>query len=479
MKKIFLVCGALITLMILILIINTLLFKSKQNFLPTKNISINSAYAKNLSEAIQIKTISYDDPKKLDSASFHKMIRFIKSRYPLSDSLLEQTIINKYSVLYKWKGKNENLKPVLFLAHTDVVPADTNWEHDPFSGDIKDGFIWGRGSLDDKVGVLGILEATEKLLNEKFTPERTIYFAFGHDEEVMGKNGASAIASYLKQKNLSFEYILDEGLMVTDKIVPGIDEPVALIGIAEKGYLTIKLSVKLHGGHGSMPLKENCISVLSSALIKIQEHPFKPEITEPVNQFLESIGPEMPFFKKIIFANRWLFKSLIKSAYQKTESGNALLTTTISPTIFQSGSKDNVIPAEAFATLNIRSLPGHSHEEIIEELKKIFKDERIKIEVLHSLPPSPISSTQSSGFLQIQKTIREIFPHTFVAPSLMIAGTDSKHYASLSPNIYRFLPIRLKQNELKRIHGANEKISEKDYLQAIRFYYQLIHNSTK
>jgi carboxypeptidase PM20D1 len=479
MKKFFISLAILLILFLGVLIFRALNFKSKQQFLPLQKISISSPYVKNLSDAIKIKTISFDDPKQLDSSSFQSMITFLKSRYPLCDSLLEKTIINNYSVLYKWQGKNETLKPLLLLAHTDVVPVEGTWEQDPFSGTIKDGYIWGRGSLDDKVGVLGILEATEKLLKEKFIPERTIYFAFGHDEEVMGKNGASAIAGYLIKKNIQFEYILDEGLMVTDKIVPGIDESVALIGIAEKGYLTIKLSVQLDGGHGSMPLKENSISVLSSALLKIQEHPFDSQITEPVNQFLNYIGPEMPFFKKIVFANQWLFSNIIKSTYKKTASGNALITTTISPTIFQSGSKDNVIPAEAHATLNIRSLPGNTHGEIIARFKKIIDDDRIKFEVLHSMDPSKISSTNTAAYSSIEKTIRQIFPKTFVAPSLMIAGTDSKHYAHLSPNIYRFLPIRLNQNDLKRIHGANERISETDYAQAIRFYYQLIKNSTK
>lgn len=476
MKKFLLFILMVFTALAGILIYNTVLYSSKQSFLQQEKIEVDTACVRKLAESVRIKTISYDDDRFFDSSAFVAFHQFLLLNFPLSDSLLEKEIISKYSLLYKWKGKNESLKPVILLAHSDVVPAEGKWEEDAFSGLLKNGFIWGRGTLDDKVAILGILEATEKLLKENFRPERTIYFAFGHDEEIMGKNGASKIASLLKSRKIEAEFILDEGLVLTEGIVPGIEKKVALIGVAEKGYLTLKLTAEVEGGHGSMPAKENSIGVISKAIVRIQENSFPAQITKPVEVFLDYVGPEMPFLKKIIFANRWLFQGLVINAYEQTPSGNALIRTTVSPTIFTSGIKDNVIPETATAILNVRTLPGRSHEEVVSDIRSLIGDERIKIEVLTSLNPSPVSSVDAAGFKTMEKTIRQIFPDTYVAPSLMIAGTDSKHYAEISPNIYRFLPVRLRKEDLGRIHGSNERIKEEDYKNLIRFYYQLMKN---
>ncbi|MBX9853862.1 MAG: M20 family peptidase [Cytophagaceae bacterium] len=477
MKKAFGTLLALIILFAGILLIKTLRYESRQShYHKTNDIEISETTAQNLSESIRIKTISYDNSPSFDSSVFNNFLIFLEDKFPLCDSLLDKKIINNYSVLYKWKGKNKALKPAILLAHIDVVPAEGKWQEDPFSGLIKDNYIWGRGSLDDKVGVLGTLEAAEILLKENFKPERTVYFAFGHDEEVMGKNGAKKIAEWLKEQKVEAEFILDEGLVVTEGLVPGIENPVALIGIAEKGYLTLKLSVKMHGGHSSMPENETSLGVLSEAISQIERNKPDAKITPPVDAFLSSIGPEMPFAKKIIFANRWLFESAIINTYENTTAGNALVRTTVVPTIISSGVKENVIPDLAEAIVNLRTLPGESNSELIKELKNTIGDERIKIEVLTEINPSSVSPTHTPGFNIIDKSIKQVFPNTYVAPSLMIAGTDSKHYSSISKNIYRFLPIRLSKNDLTRIHGSNERIKVEDYKNVIRFYYQLMKN---
>lgn len=476
MSKLLYIILTAILLLVAVLFTKTFLYSSKQHFQDPVKITVNDSVAVNLSEAIRVKTISYDNKADRDTASFKRFIDLLEKKYPLTHAGLEKTIINKYSLLYKWNGKNKNLKPALLLAHMDVVPAEGKWSEDPFSGSIKNKYIWGRGALDDKVSILGILEACESLRKENFQPERTLYFAFGHDEEVMGREGAKNIAAFLKAQNIQAEFILDEGLVITEGIIPGIEQPAALIGIAEKGYLTVNLSANIEGGHSSMPAHETAIGIVSRALSKIENHEMKASISRPAQEFLDCIGPEMPFFKKIIFANQWLFESLIIQAYEKTPSGNALVRTTVVPTLFNAGVKENSVPAHAQATINLRTLPGESEENIMENLKAIVDDERIKMKITTSIPPSKVSSTTTSGFKVIEKSIRQVFPGTYVAPSLMIAGTDSKHYTEISPNIYRFLPIRLEKSDLSRIHGENERIKIQDYKNVVRFYYMLMQN---
>jgi carboxypeptidase PM20D1 len=478
MKKILIISGLLLAVIILVLLINTFRFSSRQSkIIAAPKITIDSSANTRLSQAIKIPTISYDDRTKFDSSAFQNFIEFLSKQYPLCHSQLKKQIINNYSLVYEWKGKNLSLKPVVLLAHMDVVPAEGKWEEDAFSGVIKNGYLWGRGSLDDKLSVLGIMEAAELLLRTDFAPERTIYFAFGHDEETMGKQGADKIAEWMDANKIKAEFVLDEGLVITEGIVPGIDQPAALIGIAEKGYLTLKLSINLEGGHSSMPNPNTAIGVLSKGISKIQENKFTAEITEPAEKFLEYIGPEMSFFKRIVFANQWLFKSIIISQYEKSASGNALVRTTMVPVIFKSGIKENVVPDYAEAIINLRPLPGKKNNEIVMEIQKMLADERIKIEVVNSISPSNVSSVDSYGFRILDKTIREIFPDALVAPSLMIAGTDSKQYHALTENTYRFLPIRLRKEDLSRIHGENERISIEGYKDVIRFYYQLLRNN--
>ncbi len=344
MKKFFKLTGILLLLLAAVVLTRTFLFKSKQ--LPAEKsapvVSVNDDVVTHLSAGIHFPTISVpDEVLPSDSIALLGFEKLLDSIFPLCDSLLDKEQINTYSRLYTWKGTDPSLKPLLLTAHMDVVPVEEkNWTVSPFGGILKGGYIYGRGSLDDKVSVMGILESVEMLLKENFRPKRTVLLAFGHDEEVGGKNGATQIASFLEKKNIKAEMLIDEGMVVTDKIVPGIDKPVALIGIAEKGYVSLSLSANIQGGHSSMPGKETSIGILSDAVSKLQSHPFPAHFCEPVEQFLDHVGPEMPFFTKMAMANRWLFKSMIIGKYEKTNSGNATVRTTTAPTIFRAGEKD-------------------------------------------------------------------------------------------------------------------------------------------
>jgi carboxypeptidase PM20D1 len=485
LKKFFKYVGIIILLLVIFILTRTFLFTSKQTnaeLLKTV-VPIDDNVSTRLSEAIKFQTVSQDEEGKFeDSSALRQFENFLRTSFPLTDSLLQKEVINGFSLLYTWKGSDPSLKPLILTAHMDVVPAgeEKDWTAPPFSGLIKDGFIWGRGSLDDKGSVMGVMESVEMLLRENFHPKRTVLLAFGHDEEVGGQNGAVQIADYLKKKNVSAEMLVDEGMVITKNIVPGIEKPVALIGVSEKGYVSLQLSVDFAGGHSSMPGKETSIGILSKAISRLQDHPFPARISEPVNLFLNRVGPQMPFFSKMAFANRWLFESVIIHKYEKSNSGNATVRTTTAPTIFRAGVKDNVLPSSATAIINFRILPGETVESVKQYVIKIIDDERVKVSQNgHAQEPSPVSPSDNNAFTTLEKTIQQIFPEIITAPTLMVGASDSRHYTAVCQNIYRFLPVQFESEDLERIHGNNERISVEAYKNSIRFYRQLILNMDK
>ena len=468
------------------MVFKTISFKSKQiSVASIEAVPISDDVVKRLSEVVQIPTTSYED--RIDTAAFLAFQNYLDSNYILVDSLLEKDIVNDFSIVYKWPGKNPRLEPILLMGHIDVVPVEkeswSTWTNPPYSGAISQGFVWGRGTLDDKVSILGILEAIEMLLQADYQPERTVYLACGHDEEISGFNGAQAIARMFKQQGLQFEYILDEGMVLIEDALPGLSKPVALIGTAEKGYTTLKLTVQLpYGGHSSMPPAETVIGILSKAILKLQNNPFPAKIEGPIKTLFEYAGPEMNFPLNTVFANTWLTGNLLKWQLSSTNTTNALIRTTIAPTILRSGVKDNVLPTEATAKINFRIAPNETTESVLNYVKKVINDKRILVEtsdVKFSSDPSPISEINSFGYRVIEKTAHEIFPDIYVAPTLVLAATDSRHYIDVSKNIYRFAPLRMKQVDTKRIHGIDERIGTEDYKNAIRFYHQLLKNSCK
>ena len=460
-------------------------FSSKQiskEKIPT--IEIDQATIERFSNALKIKTISPENPKDFDSLSFNKFNHYLETTYPLTDSLLVKKQFSNYSHLYQWEGTDTNLKPIVLMAHLDVVPVIeenlTDWKQPPFDGKVVNDTLWGRGTIDDKIGVIGLLEATERLLKEGYEPERTLYLSFGHDEEIGGLKGAKVIVEYLKAQGVEAEYVLDEGGTISQGIIPGITKDVALIGVAEKGYVSLELSVKKEGGHSSMPEKESAIDILSAAIVKVKSQPFPAKLAGPIAGFIEYLGPEMSGINRFIFANRWLFSSIITGVYEKTGSGNALVRTTTAPTIFNAGVKDNVIPQNAKATINFRIMSGEDSNSVMDRVKKLINDPRIKIEKGRmQSEPSKVSSTNSFGFRQLQSTIAEVYPDALVAPFLVIAGTDAKHFEPIANDIYRFSPMIINANNIKSFHGLNERIAVKDFKQAVRFYHRLIENSTK
>lgn len=469
-----------------IVCVKTLTFNSRQIITsPAEVINIDDAVIQRLAEVTRIPTVSY--PERIDTTAFLAFRNYLANRFPLVDSLLEKTTVNEYSLVYKWAGKNPRLEPILLLGHIDVVPVEKEswgeWTQPPYSGAISDGYIWGRGTLDDKVSILGALEAFDLLLRENYQPERSIYLACGHDEEIGGNNGAKAIARRFAQQGIQFEYVIDEGMLIINDALPGLSQPVALIGTAEKGYTTLQMTVNLaDGGHSSMPPPETAIGLLSKAVNRLEQHPFPAKIDGPTQLLFDYAGPEMSLPMKAVFANLWLTKGLIKKQLAANPSTNAVLRTTIAPTIIQGGIKENVLPTSASASINFRISPGETTQSVMEHVRKAIDDERISIHPLDanfSNDPSPVSDVDAFGYKVIEKTAREVFPEVIAAPALVLAATDSRHYESVTKNTYRFMPIPLDKSETKRIHGIDERIEIEAYKNMIRFYRQLIKNSCR
>ena len=488
MKKLRRLIFQLLLLVIVVLtcafLFNTVNYPSLQipiEAIPEKNIS--DEVGKRLSDVVKIPTVSYDT--HIDTASFIAFKNYLKTSYPLVDSLLEKEVVNDYSLIYKWQGTNPRLEPILLLGHIDVVPVEgaslEQWTKPPYSGVIENGFIWGRGTLDDKVSILGALEAVTLLIKEGYQPERTLYMGFGHDEEVGGLNGAKAIAQRFEQQKIKFEYVLDEGMVVLENALPGLEKATTLIGIAEKGYASLKVTAQLeNGGHSSMPPTETAIGLLSKAIIKLEENPFPAAIEGPTKALFDHVGPELTLPNKLVFANTWFFESILLGQLKKTPSANASVRTTMAPTILEGGLKDNVMPSSASVTINFRILPGETTNTVTQYVKDVIDDERIKVETgaaAFSSDPSKVSDISSFGFKAIQKTAQEIFPDAIVTPALVIVATDSRHYKNVSDNIFRFLPLRMTNQDLKRIHGIDERIALKDYKKVIHYYHQLVKNS--
>jgi carboxypeptidase PM20D1 len=473
----------MVCLFVAILILRTIRFASRQiQVSPAREIIFDAAALKRLSLAIQHKTISKPNLTAEGGAEFQRLHKFLSDSFPAIHTHLAREVIGGYSLLYTWKGTNESLKPLLLMGHIDVVPVDPGsektWTHPPFSGEIAAGYIWGRGTMDDKVSVLAILEAVEHLLATGFQPQRTLYLAFGHDEETGGASGAAKIASLLHSRQVELEYVLDEGGNITDGLVPGVAAPVALIGIAEKGYLSLELSVESAGGHSSTPPARTAIGILSSAIHKLDESPFPSRLPQPTRSFLQFIGPEMSWPERIIPANLWLFEPLIESQFAKSTASNAMIRTTQAATIFQAGVKENVLPTTARAVVNLRLVTGDTIQGVVDRVRRVIDDPQTKITPLPvQVEPSPVSGPDSARFKLIQRTLKEIMPEAKVAPFLLVATTDSRHYQILTNNIFRFLPITIRPEDIQRYHGINERIAVKDYERCVRFFVQLIRNS--
>jgi len=447
-------------------------------------ITLDSAGAADrLAQAIRLHTISWGPDTPTEDDAFRSMQALLERGFPRVQSTLSREVVNGDSLLYRWQGSDPALKPILVIAHTDVVPGDMgttpDWSHGPFSGDIADGFVWGRGTLDDKSAVMGSLEAVEYLLGQGVTPRRTVYLAFGHDEELGGEQGAAKIVALLTARGVKFDFSLDEGLTVLVGMVPGLSPPAALIGVTEKGYLSLQLTAPGEGGHVSMPPLETSVGRLAKAIARLEAHQMPASLRPPASTMLDDLAPDTSFWTRLLFANRWLFGPLLMARLEASPETNALIRTTTAPTLFAGGIKENVLPGDARATINFRLLPGDSIDDVIAHVRTVIDDPLVRIEPIGVRGEAPpLADVQGRGFALLSRTIAQIFPEAVVAPGLVLAGTDTVNYAPLVQSSYRFLPVSLAADDLARIHGVDERISVANYERLIRFYVEFLRNAT-
>lgn len=467
------VSGGLLLVLVFVILFNTVRYSKELPKHATQPITgISDSAALHLSEAIQIKTVSYGESLPIDSAAFHAFRRFMEVTYPLVHQQLERTIFSEFSFVYKWQGRNASLKPYVIMAHMDVVPveeaAEKNWSVPSFSGTIKDNYIWGRGAVDDKSSLVAILEAAEQLLSQNYQPERNIYLCFGHDEEIAGLRGMKLIAEWFKSNNIQPEMVLDEGGEVNTQNMKELNRPLAVLGVGEKGYVTYQLQIEKAGGHSSMPEKETAIDILTRALSKLRQKQMPARITDPVQQMFNTIGPGMSFTSRMAFANPWLFKSLTIRQLEKNNRTNAMVHTTVVPTIIQAGVKDNVIPTVATATVNSRILPGETSADVENFIKKTINDDRIQVQRVEKLTiePSKTTPVSSHAYQIISSIVYKMVPDVVVSPYLVIGATDSRYFRDFADGVINFLPII----DTKGFHGVDERVGVEDLKRMIFFY---------
>jgi len=432
-----------------------------------------------LSRALQFETVSNYDSTAFDPVVYKNFINYLQAAFPLTHQKFDFKIINEYSLVYHWKGTDSKKAPVLFLAHYDVVPAEANtlkqWIHPPFSGYIDDEWVWGRGAIDNKSQVMSILETTENLLKDNFTPRQDIYFAFGHDEEISGEQGALKIAEYLKTMNLEFDLVLDEGGIMLKDIFPGITKTIACIATAEKGDMNIEMSVFDKGGHSSVPPKETAIDILSKAIIRLNKNPMPARLQEPTSETLNILAQHFDGTTRFALKHRRLFRKKILKKLEANQGTNALIRTVISTTMLHGGVKENSLPTFASVNLNIRILQGDSIESVMQHIHRITDDPRIQLTLRRSYHnPSPITPSNGRAWQVLHNTIKETWPGIVISPLVAPGTTDSRHFVSLSKNILRFIPITVNNESKDQVHGINERIGINEYHKAILFYTELI-----
>jgi len=481
-KKILSFLGIALFLLIAVILFKT--FTAKRWPVRATHIDLQplpDSALRHLSQAVQIATISTSDTSSIDTAAFKAFDYFIDKAYPLIHQQLTKTKIDSFNYIFEWKGQNQSLAPIILMGHYDVVPVEKavadKWIESPFSGKITDSCVWGRGSADDKCGVISILEATEAMLRKKYVPQRTMLLCFGHDEEISGR-GARAITKYLQEKNIKPEMVLDEGGEITEEKIKDVKRPIAVIGIAEKGYASFELSVQNEGGHSSKPDKETAIDILVSALYKLRTKEPPSRITPPVKEFLHRIGSSSDIFiNRMASSNMWAFESITKNILSAKPEGNAMIHTTIVPTIIESGIKDNVVPSVAKAIINSRILTDENSKTVEDYIRKTINDNRVQVKRVTSLDsdPSPATDIQSPAFKRIESAVYKTIPNVIPAPYLMIGATDSRYYRHISSGVVNFLPM----TDSKGFHGINERLPIRDFQRCIHFFMTIIEETNQ
>lgn len=475
---ILIVLAVLLLFFVAFVLLRTLTFARRIEPVETVELPLidRDAAAQHLAEAVRHRTVSHENKAEVDYSTFEALHQTLAKNYPLVHERLELQKFNRYSLLYTWKGKHPELPALVFMAHQDVVPADpAQWEHPPFDGVIADGFVWGRGTLDNKNQLIGVLEAVEYLLKQDYQPDRTIYLAFGHSEEVGGLEGAETMASWLQEQGVPVVAVLDEGGSSVQGMLPGVEVPVALVGVAEKGYLTLEMKTTAAGGHSSAPPPQTAIGILARGLARLEAYQL-PSHTDYILPMMKAIGPALPFTMQMAFANLWLFGKNVRRKLSANPMTNASIRTTTAITVISGGVKEYVLPQQAKALVNFRLLPTDTIADVCLHARAVMDDDRIEFEPRGEAAweASPVSSTDSPTFASLERTIRQVFGMVPVTPYLVMGATDARYYSRFCPNVYRFTASMMSAEDIKRVHGNNERISVENLEKMIQFFIRLI-----
>lgn len=431
-----------------------------------------------LRQLIRIPTISRLDPADTDWAPFDALVAALPALYPALHAALERELVAGHSLLYCWKGAGTG-DPSVFMAHFDVVSAtDHGWTHPPFAAELVgeglDQLIWGRGTLDDKGAMVAALEAVEAAVLDGFVPRNDLYLSFGHDEETTG-SGALAIVEVLAARGIRPAMVLDEGGAVVDGIFPGVSTPIAVVGVSEKGTITLTLTVDQHGGHASTPPRFSATVRLARAIGRLNAKPFPASLSKTTLEMISTIGAHTRRPVRWLFSNAGLSRPLLLALLARlSDETRAIVRTTQAVTMLQGSQAVNVLAEQAVATVNIRIAVGSSAAETVDHVRRAVRDKQVRIAVLQSNEPSPVSPTSGPAWQAITETIVEVFPGTIVTPYVMLAASDSRQYTRISDFVYRFSPFEMSKDERGTLHAIDERMHVSTFFAGIRFYDQLL-----
>lgn len=463
--------------LVIVTVIRAMLFKPVPEAASVKHELIlnEEKIVSDIVEMIRCKTISYRDETLIDTSEFEKFRELLAERYPLIHKNCGLERIGKTGLLYHWKGKSHS-NPSVLMAHYDVVPAEEkSWEKPAFEGIIENGEIWGRGTLDTKSTLCGIMEAAEYLIERGFVPNQDIYFSFSGEEEIDGETCAD-IVTELENRGIRPAMVLDEGGAIVERVFPGVDKPCALIGIAEKGSVNIEFTMQSQGGHSSTPPKHTIAGRLAKAMVEIEKHPFRFQLTKPVREMFNTLGRYSGFALRIIFANLWLFKPVLKIVSKVSGSEMyALMHTTCAITKMDGSRAFNVLPPKASFGVNLRLLGSDNMDNAKERLKRIVKDDNIRLNIVSGMNPSKCSDIDCDEWLKLKSVVKSVWPGVIVSPYLMLGCSDSRHYCRISNKVYRFSPMELSKEQRDMIHGHNERITITALIKTVEFYANMIY----
>ena len=470
--KYLLLIPALLVLLLLVAVVRTLLMPNKRSDYAAPEADARAMLlAQKLSKMIQYDTTSHANVHEEEKfLGFHKVLEEL---FPLVHEKLERTVIDG-NLLYYWKGKSSE-KPILLMSHQDVVPAEGEWLHEPFSGDIADGKVWGRGASDTKCSVMAFFEAVEELLRDGYTPDCDVYLASSCTEEWAG-DGAPKIVEELKRRGVELFIVCDEGGGIISEPIGGIKGNFAMVGVFEKGKADVKFTARSTGGHASAPAKNTPIARLAAFVNEVETHtPFKRKFLPEVSAMFARLAPYAPFGLKLVMGNLWLFAPIMKPVLGRISAqAGAMLQTTIAFTMQSGSDAYNVLPQEATLGANMRFIPHQGEKESLEIIKALAAKHGLETEIVHSNDYTEPVDINGEAFKLVEKVIGETFPGLPVSPYVMTGATDAQFYQPICPSCIRFAPVIYGPEQMKGMHGLNENIEYNCLPGVVSFYQNLI-----